>query len=207
MPIFGGDAQLYDLLDRQANSSVRAVQMLQDMVAGAGSLDELAGSLKDLEAAADEAAHHVTHLADDQFIMPFDKEDIHSLTIALDDVIDMIEAAGARIVIYRLGDERRELSNLSKILVETVTATGDAVRELRHLHRNKDLSERLKRVHEAENETDITYQNALAALFAPGAHAPASMMKLKDLFDHMEIAADKCEDVAVLIEKVAVKYG
>jgi len=207
MPVFGGDGPFFELLEKQASIAKDAAELFCRFGSSAGNPQEIAGQLKGLEEEGDKITHDLTQRADAQFITPYDKEDMHSLTMALDDVTDMIEAAAARMVIYRLTSSDSDFNPLAETLRDAVTAMSEAVAGLRNLKKHREFHQVIMRVHEFENKTDTEYRNALGRLFNQAGADPISVFKWKDIYDHIEVAADKCEDVAVLLEKVAVKYG
>jgi len=207
MPIFGGDDIFFDLLDKQAEIAKEAARQFAAFQGANGTVGKIADTLKKLESEGDAITHDLTRRADEKFITPFDKEDMHSLTVALDDITDMIEAAGARMLIYQLHDGGPDFVSLAGTLEKTVEATARSVHDLRSLKKHKDLQASLTKVHEFENQTDIAYRDALGKLFMQKQPDPVELFKWKDIYDHIEVAADKCEDVAVFLEKVAVKYG
>ena len=207
MPVYGGDSTLYDLLEKQASVAKATAQEFSALLQGNADPHSVAKSLKDLEADGDKATHAVNHLANEQFITPFDKEDVYSLSGALDDVTDMIEAAGARIALYKLKDGRGEIGPIGELMVTTVNAMAEAVHGLRHLKKQKEFAQSLSHIHELENQTDTAYREALGRIFGPTSPDAIEVIKMKDVIDHIEIAADKCEDVATFLEKISVKYA
>jgi len=207
MPVFGGDDIFFDLLEKQADIAKEAAKQFSAFQGANGSSNQIVDTLKKLEAEGDTVTHDLTRRADEKFITPFDKEDMHSLTVALDDVTDMIEAAGARMLIYQLHGDDADFALLAGALEKTVQATADSVCGLRNLKKHKELQTSLTKVHEYENQTDMAYRDALGKLFMQKQPDPLEVFKWKDIYDHIEVAADKCEDVAVFLEKVAVKYG
>jgi hypothetical protein len=207
MPIFGRDDIFYDLLERQANYVMDGAREFGVLVANMGDAAVHAESLKRLEDDADTLKHELNNVTDARFITPFDKEDIQSLAGELDDILDLIEATSARVVLFRLDTPHPDLEIQVKFLAKAVEATSQAVQGLRHLKDHKRMHEMLKRIHEVENENDQAYRNALGALFGDTKADPLMVMKWKEIFDRMEAAVDKCEDVAVTLEKIAVKYA
>ncbi|BDI29136.1 phosphate transport regulator [Capsulimonas corticalis] len=207
MSIFNSDTEFYDLLEKQADLAVQAAKEFQLLGGGFGQSTERATALKRIEAQADELTHELTLKADDKFITPYDKEDMHSLSTALDDITDLIEAAGARVAIYRLATPRVDFIAMAQALLATVEATRAGVGGLRHIRDLKQMREHLIRIHDLENKNDEAYRTALGDLFnEPGAD-PLNVIKWKEIYDRIELVADKCESVAVGLERIVVKYG
>ena len=204
---FGQDSLFFDLLEQQAQMARQASQQFQALSQDLSRREEIAASIKKLESAADDLTHEVVNKADAKFITPFDKEDIHALTHALDDLTDHIEAAAARVAIYNLDKPRLDFASSTSLLAQAVDATAKAVAGLRNLHEAKQLAELFKRVHDLENQTDEVYRNALAELFNDDNANPILVMKWKEIYDHIEIAADQCENIADILESMVVKYA
>ena len=207
MPIFNQYGPFFDLLEGQADAAVRAVKVFQSLSQDFGQATALAENIKRIENEADELTHQLVHKSDEQFMTPFDKEDMHTLSHALDDVTDHIEAAASRIVIYRLTAPRPDLGPLVDVLVQNVEASREAVGILRHLKDHKSLERVFVRVHELENKGDQGYRQALGDLFGEREPDPLSVMKWKEIYDRIELTADACENVGDILESVVVKYA
>ena len=204
---FGQDPVFFDLLDKQAQIAVQAAQQFAALGKDFGGREQTAQALKKLEADADTVVHELVTKADAKFITPFDKEDFHSLAHALDNLTDFIEAAGARIMIYQLDKPRAEFAPMADLLRQAVEATAQAVSGLRNLKDHKQLDEVAQRIHTLENQTDDAYRTALGAIFNEAGADPLLVMKWKEIYDRIEIAADSCENVADLLGSMVVKYA
>jgi len=125
----------------------------------------------------------------------------------LDDITDFVEAASGRIALYQLSVPRPDLPPLVSLLVDTVRATADAVNLLDNPKNRKAFHEALIRIHELENRSDKAFREALATLFNTPGNDAIMVIKWKEIYDRIEIATDKCEDVATVLESVVVKYA
>jgi uncharacterized protein Yka (UPF0111/DUF47 family) len=144
---------------------------------------------------------------DATFVTPLDKEDLRALANLLDDVTDLIDAGAARICLYQISTPRSDLEPFVQILVETVQVTRKAVASLRNLKARKEIHAILVQIHDLENQGDRAYRAAMGDLFnAPNAD-PLAVLKWKEVYDRIEWAVDKCEDVANMVESVVVKYA
>ncbi|MCC6730674.1 MAG: DUF47 family protein [Chthonomonadales bacterium] len=207
LPLFAKDTSLFELLDAQAEAAHRGAAAFHAIALSWERRAEHVAAIASIEQEADELTHQLANKVDSMFVTPLDKEDLRTLSGALDDVIDTIEAATERIMLYQIPCPRPDLEPLLGILVKLTEATHHAVRCLRTLSRRDERNERLIRVHDLENQTDHAYRRSLAELFnAPDAN-PLLVMKWKEIYDRIEISADRCEDVAKVIESVAVKYA
>ena len=135
------------------------------------------------------------------FITPFDREDIYRLASSLDDVMDAMEAAVDLVVLYQIGDLPPEIADQIDVLERAAELTAEAMPRLRSM---KDLSEYWIELNRLENQADQVYRRLLARLFG-GDYDALTVMKLKEVVDQLEAAADAFEHVANTIETIAVK--
>lgn len=207
MPIFQQYAPFFDLLEGQADAALQAAKVFQTLSRDFGQAAALAEDIKRIETDADDLTHQLVTKSDEQFMTPFDKEDMHTLSHALDDVTDHIEAASARIVIYRLTTPRPDLGPLADLLLLSAEASREAVGVLRRIKDHKSLEQIFVRVHELENRGDQGYRQALGVLFNDPEPDPLYVMKWKEIYDRIEQTADACENVGDILESVVVKYA
>lgn len=161
----------------------------------------IAERLRDLEHEADDATHELIKKVNSSFITPFDREDIHGLAASLDDCMDYIEETADLIVLYRLGDLPDGLAQQFEILARMAEVTAEAMPRLRSL---KDLSSYWIEINRLENQADDLHRTMMAYQFN-NATDPVYLIKIKDIIDGFEDAADAFEKVAHLIEGIAVK--
>jgi len=205
---FGKDTTFYDLLEAQAEAAIRAAREFVALSENFGQAEARTRRIKEIEHEADDLTHQLANKTDATFVTPLDKEDINALSGQLDDVTDAIEAASGRIVLYRLTETRPDLAPLAGCLLEATEATRAAVGVLRDLKGRETIRDILVRVHDAENQGDALYRQALADLFfATPNPDPLMIIKWKEVYDRIEIALDSCEDVSNVVESVAIKYA
>lgn len=202
------DLSIYVLLEKQANLATRCADKFLEMVDDFDSIDKYAEALSELEHEGDNLTHELQNKIASTFITPLDKEDLKELSQALDDVADYIEAAAARAQLYKLKASRKEMRELSVLLVEVTKLTEKSVHSLRKgFNKPMELREILKEIHTVENASDKTFRTALGNLFdEPGIDA-LMVIKWKEMFDRIETAVDKCEDIAAIIGTILVKYA
>jgi len=205
--LFGKDMTFYDLLEAQAAAAVRAAETFHALSQDFAHSAEHIHALDEIEHEADELTHQLARRTDTTFVTPLDKEDLQKLSSNLDDVTDAIEAAAARIAIYRLTAPRPDIEPLVRLLVEITQAVHEAVGALRHGRDRNALQPRFIRIHEIENESDTCFRKALTDLFDTPNPDPLMVIKWKEIYDRIESAVDKCEDVANVVESVVVKYA
>ena len=197
----------YALLEKQAQAAVDAAKEFQVLVNDFANLATHAAIIKEIESEADHITHELANRIDATFVTPLDKEDLHALSSELDDVTDCIEACAGRMEIYQLKQVRPDLEGLVVLLVQITEATLEAVKTLRTKPNRDNVQSLFIRIHQIENEHDAAFRKALATLLnAPDAD-PIKVIKWKEIYDRIEKAVDKCEDVAHIIESVVVKYA
>ena len=159
-------------------------------------------AIKDIEHSCDRCTRAIIDRLNRTFVTPLDREDIHALAGSLDDVMDAIDAAAAVIRLYKITRVR----NGAKRLVEIVTDSMDGITEaLGALERRDGVLEIAARVKQLEHEADRVHQDAIVELFDQETD-PIAVIKWKEIFDFLEEATDRCEDVANLLEGVIVKH-
>ena len=207
MALFGQDQVFYDLLEKQADAAHRAAEAFAALANDFHQSEQYARDLKAIESEADDIRHTLVNTANSRFVTPLDKEDIFHLSASLDNIIDTLEAAGARVTLYRLTEVRPDLLLLANVVVRVTEATRSAVGILRHLKDHEALDKIFVTIHSLENESDQLYRQALGDLFNQAQPDPVMIMKWKEIYDRMEVTVDECEDVADILESLVVKYA
>jgi predicted phosphate transport protein (TIGR00153 family) len=205
--LFGRDLTFYTLLESQAGKAHQAALVFHSLSKDFSRLQEYVDRIAEIEHEADEVTHQLANKTDATFVTPLDKEDLHALSSGLDDITDFIEAATGRIALYRLAEPRPDLEPLVALLVEITKVTAEAIGQLRHGRPREAMHGVFVRIHEIENESDDRFRKALADLFNAPNPDVLMVIKWKEIYDRVEIAVDKCEDVANVIESVVVKYA
>jgi predicted phosphate transport protein (TIGR00153 family) len=157
--------------------------------------------IRAIEHAADESTHAIMSKVNSSFITPFDREDIYALASNLDDCMDLMEAAADLIVLYRIGDLPDGVAAQVEVLARMSELTAEVMPRLRSMH---DLSEYWIEINRLENKADQIYRRLVAELFNNGQDA-ITVLKLKEVVDELEAAADAFETVAHAVEGMAVK--
>jgi len=184
----------------------------RNLMEGAGLLKEMLGAdqaerkviaerMRKCEHAGDEATHAIMRELNETFITPFDREDIYRLASSLDDVMDYMEAAVDLVVLYNIDELPPEVADQVEVLERAAELTADAMPRLRSM---KDLSEFWIELNRLENQADQVYRRILAKLFN-GEYDALTVLKLKEVVDQLEAAADAFEHVANTVETIAVK--
>ncbi|WP_437820005.1 DUF47 domain-containing protein [Sorangium sp. So ce1078] len=200
------DAVFFDALANHAQRSVAASELLLEMLDRLDDAPALAKRISDLEDEGDKITHGCLAALHQTWITPLDREEIHALITRLDDVLDCIEAASVRIVLFEVGSALPEARQLAQAVVESCTVMSSAVQSLRDLKRQPNLLALCVEINKLENVADGHYRTALAALFRKG-NDPLLVMKWRDIYDLLENATDRCEDVANIIEGIVLEHA
>jgi predicted phosphate transport protein (TIGR00153 family) len=154
-----------------------------------------------LEHEADNLTHDIIDRINRTFVTPFDREDIHELASELDDVIDLIDGAARRAQIFRIQQPREAAVVLSEVLSRAARTVEEGEKNMKSAKHVYAISEKLKVL---EEEGDAVYHDAMGKLFAEGGDA-LEVIKWKDLYDKVEDALDRCEDVGNVLQSIALK--
>jgi predicted phosphate transport protein (TIGR00153 family) len=201
------DLSFYRLLEAQARVAVKAAQEFHALSQDFSNLAERSALIEEIEHEGDRLTHELQNKVTATFITPIDKEDLRDLSQSLDDVIDYIEAAAARADLYKLKEPRPDLANLTELLVKATEVTAEAIAELQHGFNREAIKEKLKEIHTLENASDRIFRSSLAALFDDSNVDALYVIKWKEMYDRVETAVDKCEDIAKTLGTMLVKYS
>jgi uncharacterized protein len=164
-------------------------------------------SLEDFEHKNDEVTHRIFIELGRNFITPFDREDIHSLTTALDDVADYMWGSAKRIINYQLDEVDDTMKGFAAIISQCVDRLHIGIHELRNMKNIRAITDACVAINSFENEADDLFDRATVQLFSSPNLSPIELIKRKDLYQEMEIVTDKCEDAANVIESIIIKYA
>ncbi|MGQ0762701.1 MAG: DUF47 domain-containing protein [Acidobacteriota bacterium] len=195
--------QYFDLFVQMTNYIVEAVRELRDMLNDKQpNFAEYSQRIKRLEHACDELTHTISTKLNKSFITPFDREDIYLMSSALDDIVDLIDDAARAIIIFDV----REIKPYAQDFAGVLEKMTEQLREVvAMLQKPKNLTQRLVEIHRLENDGDDIYHNAIAELFHEE-RDPLTVIKWKEIYEKLEAAVDRCENVANIIESVMIKH-
>ncbi|MCC6328120.1 MAG: DUF47 domain-containing protein [Acidobacteria bacterium] len=165
--------------------------------------DAFTKQIKDVEHECDAITHQMTNKLNKSFITPFDREDIYTLAVALDDVCDYIDAGARAIVMYGIGVANKHTMDLARVIEQLGTQIGNAVSML---NKPNNINAIFVEIHRLENEADEIYFRAMKELFSNGSDA-LSVIRWKEIYGILEDATDRCESVANIIESIVLKHG
>lgn len=195
------DIKFLDLFAAAGNNLAEACTKLNELVQGYDRLDERIAEIQALEKRGDEIDREINARLEAAFVAPFDREDIHELTVRVDDVVDFAQAAGESFAIYDIKAPTDECRRLAAILAEQGVELAAALVKLEKM---KGLSEHLDRIHELEHEADSLSRAAIGKLFRDS-HDPLEVIKWREMYLVFENAIDAGEDAAEAIERMVHK--
>jgi len=200
-----GAEQFFELFEQHAERTREAAALLAAMLRDGADPEQQAARVKGVEHQGDEITHTVIERLHQTFITPIDRGDIHELISRMDDVLDLIEACAERIWLYGIRSPEPEAVEFANVIEKAVEEMGGAVRGLRDLRDRPRLLAHCTEVNRLENEGDQLLRRAVARLFRESRDA-IHVVKWKEIYDYLENAIDRCEDVANVIEGVALEY-
>jgi predicted phosphate transport protein (TIGR00153 family) len=168
--------------------------------------EKLAKNLKDLEQVGDDITHHIFTELSTNFITPFDREDVHYLATAIDDIVDFIYGSSTRLQFYSVAECTPAMIKLAEILQKQTTEIDVAIRHMKLFENVTRIREALVRINSLENNADDVFDEAVANLFLFERDA-INIIKIKEILANIETATDKCEDVANVIESIIIKVS
>lgn len=195
------DTKFFDLFAQMAQNIVEGAQLLKAILEDFQNVEARVQKLHDIEHKGDELTHSVLVKLHQTFITPFDREDIHALASAMDDVLDYMHAAGERLVMYKIAQAPSQAISLAGVIIRQATELQKAVGSL---DKHDFVLERCVEINRLENEADTLSRTALAMLFEREKD-PISLIKQKELIEVLETATDKAEDAANILESVVLK--
>lgn len=163
--------------------------------------------LEDLEHKNDEATHRIFIELGQNFITPFDREDIHTLATSLDDIADYMWGSAKRIRNYSIEEIDDTMINLADLIEQCVSGLHSAIHQLRDMKQIQVITDVCVNINRLENEADEIFDRATVVLFSSPNLSAVELIKRKDLYQEMEIVTDKCEDAANVIESIIIKYA
>jgi len=206
LPFIPREEKFFDLFEGSAENMVKAAQSLKEMINDWEHVEGKVAEITELEHKGDTITHEIMSRLNRTFVTPFDREDIVQLAHSLDDVTDFIHAAADAMLLYKVERPGERAKELADIIVQ---AAEEVEKVLPQLRKRIVLSSVLKRcveINRLENLADRVYRSAIAELFDDSTDM-AHIIKWREIYAHMESATDRCEDVADVLEGVAIKHA
>ncbi len=202
------DRKFFPLFEQATQNLIKASKVLNEMVTTPVSdrRKELIKEIEHLEHTGDNITHMIFNELSRNFITPFDREDIHALTSAIDDVLDFIHGSSKRIELYRVEVLDDSVIKLAEIILKGSLELNVAVVNLKDMKNLDAIKESCVKINSLENEADDVFNRSIASLFETEKDA-IQIIKIKELLSSLETATDKCEDAANVIQSILIKYA
>lgn len=195
------ELSFFDLFEEMAQKVQQGADELLDVLKNYSDVDRRAARILDIEHEGDEITHEVMRRLNTTFVTPFDREDIHRLASALDDVLDHVEAAADYLQLHKIESPLEEMLQIAETLARAARTTAEAMPALRKM---KDLEGYWVEINRLENEGDRLFRRTIADLFS-GDYKAMDVLKYKDIIEEIEAAIDRLEDVADTVEGIVLK--
>lgn len=202
------DRVFYSLFEEVAETMAQMGKMLKEVVKEPD-FDKraaLISRIEDLEHVNDDLTHKIFTELGRNFITPFDREDIHYLATALDDICDYIFASAKKINFYKVNPNDQGIQKMAELIDLSTVNIKIAVKELRDMKNLRVITEALVKVNSIENQADDIFDLSIDRLFEVEPDAK-EVIKKREIYQVMEIVTDKCEDAANVIESIIIKYA
>jgi uncharacterized protein len=206
-PFTPRDIEFYDLFEQDTSNLVVAAEKLLDLFENYEDVEAKAKQLKDFEHQGDVITHEIIQRVHRTFVTPIDREDITLLAHSLDDVMDFIEAAGRTAHLYRIVEPTERARQLARIVAKVTHKLNEAVPRLRHRDQYRWILKQCVQINSLENEADDVQHAALAELFEVCHMDACEVIKWREIYDHLESATDRGEDVANVLEGIVLKHA
>jgi predicted phosphate transport protein (TIGR00153 family) len=202
------DRVFFQLFENVAQELVKMGEKLKTMV-NEPDFDkraQLVQELEDMEHVNDDLTHNIFTELGKNFITPFDREDIHYLASALDDIADYIYSSAKKIHFYRVNPNDMGIQKMAELIAVGCVQVHRAVTELRNMKNMRQITDALVSINSIENQADDIFDMSIERLFATEPDAK-EVIKKREIYQVLEIVTDKCEDAANVIESIIVKYA
>jgi len=200
------DSKFFTLFEESAHNAVEVAKKLKDLLYDWTNVEDKIAVIADLEHKGDNVTHQIAAELHRTFVTPFDREDIAALSHTLDDVTDFIHSAADAMLLYGVSEPTQRAKELSDVIIEITIEVERAVMILSKKLDQREMLKHCVEINRLENVADRIYRAALAELFANSTDV-VYIMKWREIYEHMETSTDRCEDVANVLEGVAIKYS
>ena len=198
------ETNFFDFFEQHAATTVRGCRELLDLATAGDDFEARARRIKEIEHEADSITHACVEALHKTFITPFDRDQIHMLISRMDDIMDYVETVSDQCVLYNVDHMTEPAKQLAQVLLESTEHIEGAVKGLRDMKHANTISELCIEVNRLENQGDLILRQAVAGLFDKEKD-PVAIIKWKEIYENLEIATDRCEDVANIIEGIVLE--
>jgi hypothetical protein len=203
-PFLPREQIFFDLFEESAQNAVKVSGLLAELLNKWDNIEERVKQISALEHEGDNITHRIIAQLNRTFVTPIDREDIAALTNRMDDVVDFIEDAAVTMLIYEVQQPTERAKELAGILVSATAEVSRAIPCLRHRNQLFRIPEHCIEINRLENEADVVLRSALGELFHDHVDL-VDVIKWRQIYQQMETATDRCEDIADVLEGVMIK--
>ncbi len=205
MKFFPKEIDFFEIFDRASVNVTKAASLLVDLMEKFDNIEARAKEIYEVEQEGDILTHEIMKNLNKTFITPIDREDLHSLAASLDDVLDLIWGAVDRLLVFKIRETTKEAISMSKDLLLTTEVMQKAITNLKEKNYSH-VQDYCIEINRLENMIDRDFRDALGKLFDE-VKDPVLIIKWKEIYEHLEDASDRCEDVANVLEAIVLKYA
>jgi len=205
-PFMPREEKFFGLFEDSAQNMVKTAQSLKSLIDNWEDVEAKVAEIEELEHQGDTITHQIMAQLHRSFITPFDREDIALLAHTMDDVTDFIQSAADHMLLYKVNYPDERAKELANIIVEATTEVEKAIHQLQPRPHLEQILKHCVEINRLENTADKVFRSAVADLFNNTTDM-CQVIKWREIYEHMETATDRCEDVADVIEGVALKHA
>ena len=200
------ETSFFDFFEQHARLTEEGIREFAALAAPGANIIFKAKRIKEIEHETDVVTHRCVEALHKTFITPIERDDIYRLITRMDDIMDNVEATAERIVLYDLTVMRPEVSQMADVLIRCAEQVRKAVSGLRSMKNAQPILQTCVEINQLENEADALLRAALARIFREEKD-PLTVIKWKEVFEYLESASDRCEDVAQIVEGVVLEHA
>ena len=200
------ETTFFDFFEQHAGLTIEGTKEFLSMVTTGANIATKCRRISDIEHETDTITHRCVEALHKTFITPIDRDSIHRLITRMDDIMDYVEAAAERIELYELQTMTADVRDLADVLHRSCLQVEQAIRGLRTLKEPQQTLKLCIDINRLENEADAILRRSVARLFKDEKD-PITVIKWKEVYENLEMASDRCEDVANIIEGVILEHS
>ncbi len=200
------ETSFFDFFEKHAAVTVEGAKEFQSLVAATEPQEDKVRRIKEIEHETDVITHQCVEALHLTFITPIERDDIHRLISRMDDVMDLIDAAAEQILLYQLKEMTPEVRAFADILVRGTELVAQTVKGLRNMKASEEIKKHCVEINRLENEGDGLFRKAMAQLLNQETNA-IKVIKWKGVYENLEFATDRCEDVANIVEGILLEHA
>lgn len=200
------EEKFFDLFESAAGHVLEGARAFRDLLANYRDVAAGVEKIKAIEHRCDAVTHETIEKLHKTFLTPIDREDIHAIITGLDEILDMVDAAASRMALYQITQPKAGALETATVIAQAAELVQKALSSLKRSEKSAEIINIAREIRGYEKRADQIYRKALTDLFMQEKD-PVTVLKWKDIYDTLEEAADRCEDIANILEGVVVKNG